>query len=366
VCAILMNLACSRLILNSLFSVGLAGLGICQYSPSALAGEVKRIAPPQGLPSLPDLHERREKAVLGLRLFTDPILSANDTVSCATCHQPQLGFADHKSVSDGAGKKHSLRNAPSLLNVAYFTSLFWDGRASGLEAQVASPIQSAEEMANTIPTVEQRLNADPGYRQEFAKAWGPGPITFEKVEKSIASYERTLLSANSPFDRWKYGHDETAVSSSVKRGFVVFTSKKKANCAVCHTVGKKYALFTDNKFHNIGVGVTSGTITDPGRYAVTHDEADRGKFKTPSLRSIGLTAPYMHDGSLKDLKQVLDFYIGGGNSHPNLDKEIHTLDFLTGQERRDLLAFLNSLNGEMPETSTGVEDTSDGQHAEKR
>jgi len=216
------------------------------------------------------------------------------------------------------------------------------------EAQVAVPIQSPEEMANTIAEVEQRLDANPSYQEEFAKAWGAGPITFDMVAKSIAAYERTLLSGNSPFDRWKYGHDESAVSSSVKRGFAVFTSKKKGNCAACHTIGKKYALFTDNKFHDIGVGVVDGKITDVGRYAVTHDEADRGRFKTPSLRNLALTAPYMHDGSLKDLKQVLDFYIGGGNSHPNLDKEIRPLDFLTGQERRDLLAFLNSLNGEVP------------------
>jgi len=193
----------------------------------------------------------------------------------------------------------------------------------------------------------KRLNADPSYRRDFSKAWGSGPITFEMVAKSIASFERTLLSANSPFDRWKYGHDEKAVSESVKRGFVVFTAKKKGNCAVCHVSGEKHALFTDNKFHDIGVGVQSGKIADPGLYEVTHNETDRGKFKTPSLRNVALTAPYMHDGSLRDLKQVMDFYIGGGSSHQNLDKEIHPLDFLTGRERRDLLAFLNSLTGEM-------------------
>ena len=225
------------------------------------------------------------------------------------------------------------------------------GRIGGLEQQVRSPIESPEEMANTVPTVEQRLNSNRSYQQEFAKAWGSGPITFEMVEKSIASFERTLLSGNSPFDRWKYGHDQKAVSSSVKRGYNVFSSPKKGNCAVCHVIGQKCALFTDNKFHDIGVGVQSGQISDPGLSRVTHNEADRGKFKTPSLRNIGLTAPYMHDGSLKDLKQVLDFYIGAGNSHANLDKEIHTLDFLTGQERRDLLAFLNSLTGEMPKVS---------------
>jgi cytochrome c peroxidase len=285
---------------------------------------------------------------LGHRLFFDPILSGNNAVSCATCHKPQFGFADDKPLSRGTSEKTSARNVPSLLNVAYYSSLFWDGRASNLETQVAFPIQSQEEMANTIPAVEQRLNANPSYLKEFAQAFGQGPITFEMVGWSIAAYERTLVSGNSPFDRWKYGHDEKAVSRSVKRGFIVFTSPKKANCAICHTVRKDDALFTDNKFHDIGVGVNSGKIADAGRYSVTHDEADRGKFKTPSLRNVEVTAPYMHDGSLKDLKQVLDFYIGGGNSHPNLDKEIHTLDFLTGQERRDLLNFLKSLKGAGP------------------
>jgi cytochrome c peroxidase len=203
-------------------------------------------------------------------------------------------------------------------------------------------------MANTLATVEERLNADPSYKEEFALAWGPKPITYEMVEKSIASFERTVISGNSPFDRWKYGHDAKAVNASVKRGFVVFSSAKKGNCAACHLVGEKNALFTDNRFHNIGIGVDFGNITDVGLFAVTHIEADRGKFKTPSLRNIANSAPYMHDGSLKDLKQVMDFYIGAGNSNVNLDKEIHALDFLTGQERSDLLAFLNSLTGEIP------------------
>jgi len=337
-----------------LLATVIAGVAICsaqQSGPNISPGQTVAIAVPLGIPPLPippsDPHTAATVR-LGRRLFFDPILSGNNSVSCASCHKPQFGFADNQPLSKGATGKTSSRNVPSLLNTAYFTSLFWDGRASSLEQQVRGPIENPEEMANTVSTVEQRLNSDPSYQHEFAKAWGSSPIIFEMVEKSIASFERTLLSGNSPFDRWKYGHDQKAVSSSVKRGFTVFSSTKKGNCAVCHVIGQKYALFTDNKFHDIGVGVQSGKISDPGRYAVTHDEADRGRFKTPSLRNLGLTAPYMHDGSLKDLKQVLDFYIGAGNSHPNLDKEIHTLDFLTGQERRDLLVFLNSLNGEMP------------------
>jgi cytochrome c peroxidase len=189
-------------------------------------------------------------------------------------------------------------------------------------------------MANAVATVEQRLNADPTYRDEFANAWGPGPITFERVAKSIASFERTLLSGDSPFDRWRYGHDPNAVNRSVKRGFTVFTSPKKGNCAVCHEIGKKYALFTDNKFHDIGVGVYSGMVSDDGRYQVTHDEADLGKFKTPSLRNIGLSAPYMHDGSLRDLKQVLDFYIGAGNSQAKHSATVIRLDSVFAHWRR--------------------------------
>jgi len=289
-----------------------------------------------------------ETIALGRRLYYDPILSVDNTVSCATCHDPRYGFADPKPVSEGVGKKTGTRHSPPVTNTGYFTVQFWDGRAPSLEKQAEGPVQNPVEMANKLTLVEQRLNADPGYREAFARAWGNKPITYEMVEKSIASFERTVISGNSPFDRWKYGHDEKAVSDAAKRGFAVFSSKNKGNCTACHLVGEKYALFTDNKFHNIGVGVDMGNITDPGLFAVTHLEADRGKFKTPSLRNVATLAPYLHDGSLKDLKEVVDFYIGAGNSNVNLDKQIHVLDFLTGQERADLEEFLKSLTGETP------------------
>jgi cytochrome c peroxidase len=288
------------------------------------------------------------KVSLGRQLFFDPRLSGNGNLSCGSCHKPGFAFADNKPKSVGAGGKTSRRNVPSVVNSVYFTSFFWDGRASSLEDQVRVPIESQDEMAGSVDEVVRRINADRSYRAQFGGALGRSSITFEMIADSIAAFERTLVSGNSPFDRWKYGHDEDAVSDSVKRGFVLFTSPQKGNCASCHLVGEEYALFTDNKFHNIGVGVENGVSTDPGRYTVTHDETDRGKFKTPSLRNLAYTAPYMHDGSLKDLKQVLDFYVGGGNSNPNLDREIHTLDFLTGQDRRDLLSFLNSLDGDLP------------------
>jgi len=314
-------------------------------------GTPVEIKAPLGLPAIPfppDNPPTAEAIALGRRLYYDPALSVDNTVSCATCHGPEYGFSDGKPVSNGVQKKTGTRNSPTVLNSAYFDMQFWDGRAPSLEKQAEGPVQNPVEMAHTLKGVEDKLNADPSYRDQFAAAFGSGPITYEMVEKAIATFERTVVAGNSPFDRWKYGHDQGAVNESVKRGFVVFTSKDKGNCSACHLVGKEYSLFTDNKFHNIGSGVDMGKITDDGRYTVTKNEADHGAFKTPCLRNVALTAPYMHDGSLKTLKDVIDFYIGGGNSNPHLDKNIRVLDFLTGEERADLQAFLESLTGEMP------------------
>jgi cytochrome c peroxidase len=306
---------------------------------------------PLGLPPVPvpsDNPLTPDKIALGRRLYYDPLLSVDKSVACATCHHPDYGFSDGKPVSNGFQQKTGTRNSPTVFNSAYFETQFWDGRAPSLEKQAEGPVQNPVEMAHTLNGVEDRLNADPSYRDQFAKVFGPGRITYDMVSKAIASFERTVISANSPFDRWKYGHDEKAVSASAKRGFLVFTSPTKGNCAVCHLVGNDYALFTDNKFHNIGVGANMDRVKDEGRFAITKDQTHRGAFKTPSLRNIALTAPYMHDGSLKTLKDVIDYYIGGGNSNAQLDKNIHVLDFLSGQERADLLAFLRSLTGSVP------------------
>lgn len=346
-----------RKLLTVCFLLLIAAFGLLVYSQSSVSkplmpiGKPVTIKAPLGLPPVPtpaDNPPTAETIALGRRLYYDPILSSDKTVSCATCHAPEHGFADPKPFSEGVQQQKGGRNSPPVVNSAYFHVQFWDGRAPSLEKQAEGPVQNPVEMANSLAEVEKRLNADPSYKEEFAKAWGAGPITYEMVEKSIASFERTVISGNSPFDRWKYGHDEKAMSASAKRGFVVFTAKDKGNCAACHIVGEKYALFTDNKFHNIGVGVEMGLPTDLGLYGVTHQETDKGLFKTPSLRDVAKSAPYMHDGTLKDLKEVMDYYIGAGNSNPNLDKEIHVLDFLTGQERADLLAFLDSLTGELP------------------
>jgi cytochrome c peroxidase len=204
-------------------------------------------------------------------------------------------------------------------------------------------------MGHSLNGAAKALQADRSYLDEFQKAWGTDQITIDLVAKSIAVFERTVLSGNSPFDRYYYGGDKKALSPSAARGLKVFMDASKGNCAACHTIDKKYALFTDGKFHNIGVGVDlNGNFGDRGRSVVSKNEADTGAFKTPTLRNIAQTAPYMHDGSLKTLKEVIDHYIGGGNSNPHLDKQIKVLDFLTGQERADLEEFLISLTGELP------------------
>jgi cytochrome c peroxidase len=320
--------------------------------PVVPVGAAVTIAAPLGLPDVPvpaDNPPTAETIALGRRLYYDTVLSVDNTASCATCHHPDFGFSDGKRVSNGVAGKTGTRNSPTVFNSAYFTTQFWDGRVPSLEKQAEGPVENPVEMAHTLAGVERALRADPSYRAAFQQAFGTDEITYEMVAKAIASFERTVISGNSPFDRYFYGGDEKALSASARRGLEVFRDPQKGNCAACHTISEKNALFTDNKFHNLGVGVnTRGEFADLGRYEVSKIEADKGAFKTPSLRNVALTAPYMHDGSLKTLKDVIDFYIGGGNSNPFLDKEVHALDFLTGQEREDLLAFLESLTGEMP------------------
>jgi len=319
--------------------------------PAIPLGKVVQIPVPLGLPPVPipaDNPPTEETIALGRRLYYDAALSVDSTISCASCHNPQLGFADAKCVSNGVGGKTGVRNSPTVLNSAYLSLQFWDGRAPSLEKQSEGPVANPVEMAHSLKGVVQRLSEDPSYVAAFEKAFGPGPITYEKVEKCIASFERTVLSGDSAFDRYYYGHDQAAMTAEQIRGFAVFRDPKKGNCEFCHTVGEKFALFTDNKFHNIGVGFNAGSTTDQGRFVITKQVRQTGAFRTPTLRNVELTAPYMHDGSLKDMKQVMDFYIGAGNSNPYLDKEIHSLDFLTRQERDDLLEFMKALNGTIP------------------
>lgn len=330
-------------------------LASCAFSPARVAsspvGEAVAIEAPLGLPPVPipaDNPPTRETIALGKKLFFSPLLSADGAISCATCHDPAKAFTDGKSVSVGIGGKTGKRNAPTVLNAAYNKLQFWDGRALSLEEQATGPMFSPEEMGHSLKGVEAKLAADAEIRALFEAAFGPGPVTLDGVTKAIASYERTLLSGNSPFDRFYFGGDKTALSEAAQRGLDVFRDPKRGNCATCHVIGETYALFTDHKFHNLGAGLDpDGAIPDPGRIAQTLRDGDQGAFRTPGLRNVALTAPYMHDGSLKTLKEVVDFYIGGGSSNPFLDPEIRPLR-LTRQERDDLIAFLESLTGDMP------------------
>ena len=320
--------------------------------PAKPVGPVLEIQAPLGLPPVPipaDNPATADTVSLGRRLFYDARLSKDATVSCASCHSPKTGFQDIRPGSVGVGGKVGGRNAPTVWNAAYSTLQFWDGRAPSLEAQAGGPMENPIEMAHKADDLVKSLAADSSYKGDFDRAFGAGPVTFEKVKMAIASFERTVISGNSPFDKWKYGKDPKAMRPEAIHGFAVFTNPKKGNCVVCHTIEKDYALFTDNKFHNLGIGVDKkGELRDLGRYEVTKQDADRGAFKTPTLRNIATTAPYMHDGSLNTLREVVDFYVGGGNSNPYRDKEIHSLDHLNRQERSDLVAFMESLTGDSP------------------
>jgi cytochrome c peroxidase len=329
----------------------LAGGGCKGRGSDKPIGTVVEIKAPLGLPPVPvpaDNPPTAETIALGRKLFYDVRLSKDNSVACASCHDPLLGFSDALAVSRGVGGMSGIRNAPTVVNAAYSPLQFWDGRAASLEEQAARPIADPVEMNQTHKVSVAKLGADPAYKKMFTKAFGTGPITLGKVEKSLASFERTILSGNSAFDRYEYAGDKSALTPAQVRGLALFMNARKGNCAACHTIETKYALFTDGEFHNIGEGVgDDGNFKDVGRYHLTKVESDQGAFKTPTLRNIANTAPYMHDGSLKTLKQVVDFYAGGGNSNPYLDKDIRVIQ-LSGQERADLVEFLKSLTGEMP------------------
>ncbi len=314
-------------------------------------GAVVVIPSPLGLPPVPvpaDNPETAETIALGRRLFYEKKLSSDTSLSCSSCHNPLIGFSDGRKHSIGVGGRTGTRNAPTLIDSAYTPLQFWDGRARSLEEQAGGPMSNAVEMNQSHEVSVSKLQADPSYRADFEHAFGPGPVTIDKIKKALASFERTLLSGNSAFDRYQYGGDKSALSPAAIRGLAIFRDEQKGNCASCHTIGEKYALFTDGKFHNIGVGVNDeGNLTDLGRYSESKLEIEKGAFKTPTLRNVARSAPYMHDGSLKTLRDVVDYYAGGGNSNPYLDKRIKDMH-VASAERDDLVAFLEALSGDEP------------------
>ena len=278
-----------------------------------------------------------EKAALGKLLYFDPRLSADNTVSCASCHSPAFAFTDGKAVSDGIRAQKGGRSAPTVINRAYSLNQFWDGRAKSLEEQAGGPMQNAIEMGNTHEGVVKSIQGIAGYAPLFAKAFGSPEIDIDRTTKAIATYERTVLSGNSAYDRYKAGN-KRALSAAQQRGMDIYFNKAK--CDQCH----EGVNFTLNSYNNLGVG-SDKPNPDTGRYAVTKNDAEWGSFKTPTLRDIARTAPYMHDGSLATLEAVVDFYNKGGIKNKNLDEKMKPLD-LSKAEQTDLVAFLKSLNGE--------------------
>lgn len=334
--------------------------------------------PPLGLPPVPvpaDNPLTTKKILLGRKLFFDRRLSINNTFSCAMCHIPEQGFTNNEmETAVGVEGRSGKRNTPTVYNVAYLDRIFHDGRESTLEQQVWSPFLARNEMANpSIGYVINKIRAIDEYDGLFEEAFNDRGPTMETIGMALASYQRTLNAANSPFDRWYYAKEKDAISEQAKRGFELFTGK--GTCSACHLVQSEHALFTDDRLHNTGLGYEasmsrdSGTTrvqlapgifteldnsviesvsrakeNDLGLYEVTEDPNDRWKFRTPSLRNVALTAPYMHNGSFHTLREVVDFYNQGGISNELLSPLIRPLD-LTESEIEDLLAFLQSLIG---------------------
>lgn len=286
----------------------------------------------------------QEKIELGKRLYFDPRLSKDGTISCATCHDPKKGFSDGLKTSEGIQKQFGNRNSPTVINAAFNYFMFWDGRVRTLEEQASGPMENPVEMGHTIDGAVQTIQAIEGYKPYFKAAFGDETVTIDRIVKAIATYERTVLSGNSAWDKYLIGGDETALSESAKRGLVIFEGK--GQCTLCHTGFN----LTDGIFHNLGVGM-SAEKPDLGRYEVTKNEIDKGAFKTPTLRDLEKTAPYMHDGSVETIEEVIELYVKGGEPNPWLDPKVQPVD-LTGQEKADLAAFLRSLEGDwVPDTA---------------
>lgn len=278
-----------------------------------------------------DLEPSAAEVELGRVLFFDPRLSANRNVSCATCHNPDLGFGDGRRLSSGTDGQALSRHTPSLYNLAWGVLFFLDGRAASLEEQALMPISSAQEMNMQAEELLPRLQSVAWYRAQFERVYGPGPLRLAWIGRAIAAFERSIQVTDTPFDRFLAG-DRSALGPAAQRGLILFEGK--AECALCHDGPN----FTDDSFHNLGHADQS----DAGRGGVLGDETLHGAFRTPGLRNVALSAPYMHDGSLATLEEVIRFYNRGGDRSDLRSSLIRPLH-LTEGEITDLLAFLGAL-----------------------
>ena len=345
---------------------------LCQVPLAVPPSSAMELTSPVGLPSLhvpEDNLPNAARIALGRKLFFDRRLSFNGTLSCGMCHVPEQAFTQHELRTPvGAEGRFVKRNAPSLLNVAYRNLLFHDGRESSLENQVWQPLLKSNEMANpSIGFVLDTIRTAEDYSGLFEAAYGE-PLTMVTVGMALASYQRSLLLADSAFDRWRYGGDDDALEPAAGRGWRLF---KASGCESCHRVGEQSALFADGLFHDTGIGYARSmgldiggqevmlapglapaadvafqmpVVSDLGRYEATGRSEDRWRYLTPTLRNVALTRPYMHDGSLPSLSAVIDYYNGGGAGSPDQDSRIRPLSLSEG-EQRDLEAFLRSLTG---------------------
>jgi len=303
-----------------------------------------------------------EKVALGKMLYFDKRLSVDDTVSCATCHDPEKGFADGKVVGEGIQGRKGARNSPTTINAAFFEVQFWDGRAKTLEEQAKGPIINPLEMGMpSHEALEKKLRQIGEYKKEFKKVFGTEKFTIDHIANAIGAFERILVSVSSPFDKFIAG-DANAISADAKAGWELFNGK--ARCNTCHGFIEVYPFFTDNKFHNIGVAMNKGNfeelarrvqrgetpgkeegVDELGRFNVTKEPRHIGAFKTPGIRNVALTAPYMHDGSEDTLEAVMEFYNRGGVPNPNLDGGMVPLN-LTKKEIMQVVEFMKTLTSD--------------------
>ena len=294
---------------------------------------------PERLGNLPTLREPTDnpqtdaKILLGKQLYFDTRLSKDNTISCATCHNPAMGWSDAGPTSAGINNQRGGRRSPPVCNAAHSPLQFWDGRAPSLEEQAKGPIANPIEMGNTHDVMLRTVDDIPGYVEAFKKVFGPSPITLDMVAQAIAAYERTIVTTDSPFDRFVRG-DQMAMTKLEKRGLEIFNGKGR--CTLCHWGG----YFSDGRFHNLGVAPATGATFDEGRQAVTKDVRDAGKFKTPTVRDAASRPPYMHNGTEKTLEDVVRLYNrGGGPDDANLDPLMLPLG-LSRQEIEALVAFM--------------------------
>ena len=297
-------------------------------------------APPLGLPPViwpADNPYSAASVELGRNLFFDPRLSTNGKVSCATCHPPEHAFAGGDPPPVGVTGRPLRRRSPTVINRAYGRSQFLDGRAATLEAQITGPITAPDEMGTTPAAAAGVIASIAGYGRLFEEAFGDRQVTFERIAKAIASFERTVVSGNSPYDRFLAG-DKHALSPAARRGLEIF--ERSGECAECHSGSN----FTDEKFASLGIG-PDGHPPDLGLAGITRKRRDEGKFKVPMLREVARTGPYMHDGRFRTLDEVLEFYRKGGQPGPRLDSRIAPF-FLDAPAKASLIEFLESLSGE--------------------